>query len=352
MALLKIDNIKIKGVSACAPSDVEENRDYPYFEREDIERIIEAIGVERRRVLKKGQTCSDLAYHAAEKLIAELGWEKESIGLIAFCSPSRDYIQPDTACILQGRLGLSHSTMAFDMTLGCSAWTYGITTVASIMQTGAIKRALVLNGNMGSAENSIYDRTIWPLIGDAGTATALEYDEKAFPIYADLGTDGSNYQAIIIPDGGRRNPVTAESLVLREDSDGIRRSNLHLNMNGMEVFSFGLKTAPKSIESVLEFAGKNKEDVDMVIFHQASYYMLKKIVKKLKLDPGKVPFSLFEWGNTGACSLPYTMVTERAEQLRKGKNNIVVCAFGVGLSWASLYFETENLVIPDLIEMD
>lgn len=351
MALLKINNIKIKGISACAPSNIEENRDYPFFEREDIERIIEAIGVERRRVLKKGQTCSDLAYYAAEKLIAELGWEKESIGLIAFCSPSRDYIQPDTACILQGRLGLPHSTMAFDMTLGCSAWGYGVTTVGSIMQTGAIKRALVLNGNMGSAENSLYDRTIWPLIGDAGTVTAIEYEEGA-AIWCDAGTKGEDYQALIIPAGGRRNPVTEESLKLREDAEGIKRADIHLRMNGMEVFSFGLKTAPRSIEAVMEFAGKKKEDADIVLFHQASYYMLKKIVKKLKLDPDKVPFSLFEWGNTGACSLPYTMVTERAEQLRNGKNKVIACAFGVGFSWATLYFETDNLVIPELVVMD
>lgn len=351
MALLKINNVRIKGAAACAPKDNEENRDYPYFERNDIDRIIDTIGVERRRILKKGQTCSDLAYLAAEKLIAELGWEKESIGLLMFCSPSRDYIQPDTACVLQGRLGISHSAMCFDMTLGCSAWTYGITTAASIMQTGAVKRALVLNGNMGSAENAYEDRTIWPLIGDAGTATALEFEEGA-TIWCEAGSRGEDYHHVIIPDGGRRNPVTEESFVLTPDAEGVKRSRLHLYMNGMEVFSFGLKTAPKSIEAVLEFSGKKKEDIDMFLFHQCSYYLLKKIVKKEKLDIEKVPFSLFNWGNTGACCIPNTMVTERAEQLRHGKNKVIACAFGVGFSWATLCFETENMVIPELIEMD
>lgn len=351
MALLKINNVRIKGVSACVPSTIEENREYPYFEHDDVERIIETIGVERRRVLKKGQTGSDLAYHAAEKLIEELGWEKESIGLLMFCSPSRDYIQPDTACILQGKLGLSNSTMAFDMTLGCSAWTYSIPTAASIMQNGCIKRALVLNGNMGSAENAVTDRTIWPIIGDAGAATALEYDESA-SMWVESGTKGEDYHYVIIPDGGRRNPVTPDSFEMKPDAEGVLRSNLHLHMNGMEVFAFGLRTAPKSIEAVLEFSGKKKEDVDLVIFHQASYYLLKKIVKKEKLDPDKVPFSLFNFGNTGACCIPLTMVTEKAEQLRNGKNNILGCAFGVGFSWGTVYFETDSLVIPDLIEMD
>ena len=351
MALLKINNVRIKGAAACAPKDNEENRDYPYFERNDIDRIIDTIGVERRRILKKGQTCSDLAYLAAEKLIAELGWEKESIGLLMFCSPSRDYIQPDTACVLQGRLGISHSAMCFDMTLGCSAWTYGITTAASIMQTGAVKRALVLNGNMGSAENAYEDRTIWPLIGDAGTATALEFEEGA-TIWCEAGSRGEDYHHVIIPDGGRRNPVTEESFVLTPDAEGVKRSRLHLYMNGMEVFSFGLKTAPKSIEAVLEFSGKKKEDIDMFLFHQCSYYLLKKIVKKEKLDIEDAPFSMINFGNTGAASIPFTMVTERADRLRDGKHWIVGCSFGVGLSWATLCFETENMVIPELIEMD
>ncbi len=136
------------------------------------------------------------------------------------------------------------------------------------------------------------------------------------------------------------------------DAEGVKRSRLHLHMNGMEVFSFGLKTAPKSIEAVLELSGKKKDDIDMFLFHQCSYYLLKKIVKKEKLDIAKVPFSLFNWGNTGACCIPSTMVTEKAEQLRHGKNWIIACAFGVGFSWATLCFETENMVIPELIEMD
>ena len=352
MANLKIDNVRIKGMAACVPSTVEENSDYPYFDENELTRILPTIGVERRRVLKKGQTCSDLAYLAAEKLIAELGWEKESIGLLMFCSPSRDYIQPDTACVIQHRLGLPESTMCFDMTLGCTAFTYGTTTALSILQNGAIKRGLVLNANMGSAEDAYTDKTTWPLIGDAGTATAYEYDETATPIWCELGTKGEDYEAIIIPDGGRRNPVTEKSLELIEFDKNIKRSRLHLDMKGMDVFSFAMKTAPKSVNDVLAFSGKTIDDIDMFFFHQANYYMVKKIIKKLKINPEDAPFSMINFGNTGAASIPFTMVTERADRLRDGKHWIVGCSFGVGLSWATLCFETENMMIPELIEMD
>ena len=348
MARIKLNNIRIKGIAACAPSKVEENSEYPYFDENEFETIIPSIGVERRHVAKEGQTCADFAQRAAEKLIEELGWEKESIDLLIFGSPSKDYIQPDTACVLQGKLDLPESTMAFDMTLGCTGWTYGMTTAGSLLQTGCIKRAILLNGIQGTAESCYYDKTGYPLFSDVGTATALEYDPTAAPIYCELGTIGKDYDAIIVPDGGRRSPVTVESLELKEYEKNVVRNRLHTFMKGMEVFSFALKTAPRSTEAVLEFAGKTKDDIDNFIFHQANYYMVKKIIKKLKIDPEKAPVVMRDFGNTGACSIPFTMVIGRADQLRNGKVTNVGCSFGVGLSWASLCFETENLVIPEL----
>lgn len=348
MAQIKLNNVRIKGISACAPSKVEENSEYPYFDENEFETIIPTIGVERRHVAKPGQTCADFAQRAAEKLMEELGWERESIDLLVFGSPSKDYIQPDTACVLQGKLNLPESTMAFDMTLGCTGWTYAMTTAGSLLQTGCIKRALVLNGIQGSAESCYYDKTAYPLFSDVGTATALEFDPSADPIYCELGTIGKDYEAIIVPDGGRRSPVTEDSLRLVEYEKNVVRTRLHTFMKGMEVFSFALKTAPKSTEAVLGFAGKTKDEIDYFFFHQANYYMVKKIIKKLKIDPEKAPIAMRDYGNTGACSIPFTMVIERAEQLRHGKQKCVGCSFGIGLSWASLYYETEDLVIPKL----
>lgn len=348
MAQVIINNVRIKGIAACAPSKVEENSEYPYFDENEFETIIPSIGVERRHVAKPGQTCSDFACKAAEKLIEELGWEKETIGLLIFCSPSKDYLQPDTACVLQGKLDLPESCMAFDMTLGCTGWCYGMTTACSLVQSGGIKRALLLNGIHGSAESCYYDKTGYPLFSDVGTATAIEFDASAAPIYCNLGTIGKEYDAIIVPDGGRRNPVTVESLELKEYEKNVVRNRLHTFMKGMEVFSFALKTAPRITNEVLEFAGKTKDEIDNFFFHQANFFMVKKIIKKVKIDPEKAPIIMRDFGNTGACSIPFTMVIGRAEQLRHGKAKNVGCSYGVGLSWASLYFETEDLVIPEL----
>ena len=350
MALVTIHNVAIRGMAACVPSKIEENSDYPYFDDNELDRIIPTIGVERRRVLEKGQTCGDLACKAAEKLIQELGWDKESIQLLIFCSPDRDYILPDTACIIQGRLGLSKATMAFDMTLGCTGWTYPMTTAASIVSNGCIKRALVLTGNHATWENSYEDKTAYPLFSDSGSATAIEFDESAPAIYAELGTDGENYKDIIIYDGGARNGFSKDSLTLTEYAPNIKRNRLHMEMEGMAVFSFALKTAPISVKSLLEYCNEDQNNVDCFFFHQANYYMVKKIIKKLRLDPEKAPFSMKNYGNTGASSIPFTMVTERKDFFQNNTSKNIACSFGVGLSWASLFFETRNLVIPQLLE--
>ena len=350
MALMNLEKVSIRGMAASVPFQSEENNSYPYFDENEFNRMIPTIGVERRRSLKKGQTCGDLAYEAANKLLKELGWDRNSIDLLVFCSPDRDYIIPDTACVLQGRLGLQKNTMAFDMTLGCTGWVYSMTTVCSLLSSGCLKRALLLTGNMGSYECAYTDKTAYPLFSDSGTATALEYDLNAPPIFCHLGTDGLNYKDIIIQDGGARNWVNEDSLKSVEYGPNIKRTRLHMEMNGMNVFSFALKVAPETVDILLDFCKKSKDEVDNFFFHQANLYMVNKIIKKMHIDASKAPFSLRNFGNTGASSIPLTMVTERADSLRNICAKNVGCSFGVGLSWASIYYETERLVIPDLIE--
>ncbi len=350
MAFLELNNVFIRGVAACVPSQSEENNSYPYFDENEFDRMIPTIGVERRRNLKKGETCGDLTCKAAKKLMSDLKWSPDSIDLLIFCSPDRDYIIPDTACILQGKLGLAKTTMAFDMTLGCTGWVYSMTTICSLLSSGCLKRALLLTGNMGSYECAYTDKTAYPLFSDSGTATALEYNCSAPPMFCHLGTDGLNYKDIIIHDGGVRNGVSEDSLKLVEYGPNIKRTRLHMEMNGMNVFSFALKVAPETVDCLLDFCKKTKDEVDNFFFHQANLYMVNKIIKKMRIDASKAPFSLRNFGNTGASSIPLTMVTERAESLRNGRAKNVGCSFGVGLSWASIYYETDRLVIPDLIE--
>lgn len=350
MAFFKINNVRVCGMSACVPKQVEENADI-YSKWGDFSNFLGTTGIERRHIVPQEVCSSDLCIAAAEKLINELRWEKESIDAIVFVTQTADYILPATSPIIQDRLGLGEECYTLDISLGCSGWVYAMSALAALLQNGCMKRGLVLAGETPSKGCSAEDKSTWPLFGDAGTATAIEYDEEATPMLFHMCTDGSGKDTIIINDGGFRNATTTASLALVEHEEGVVRNKLQLELDGMNVFSFGITKAPKSVKKLLENYEIDKDSVDKFVFHQANLFMNEKIRKKLKLEEDKVPYSLKDFGNTSSASIPLTLVTQNSEELTSKKLNIIGCGFGVGLSWGSVYFETENIVCPELIEL-
>ncbi|MEG0700955.1 MAG: 3-oxoacyl-[acyl-carrier-protein] synthase III C-terminal domain-containing protein, partial [Muribaculaceae bacterium] len=121
--------------------------------------------------------------------------------------------------------------------------------------------------------------------------------------------------------------------------------------NGMDVFTFGISKAPKSVNSLFEKFGIDRDEVDYYLFHQANKFMNEKIRKKLKLTEVQVPYSLKDFGNTSSATIPLTMVTQLQKELVTEKLNLVGCGFGVGLSWGSINFSTDKICVPDLIEI-
>ena len=351
MAFLKIPNVAVRGISACVPKKINENLDYPMND-EDRVKLISSIGVERKRIVDINTCTSDLCFKAAEKLIEELNWVKSEIDCLIFVTQTPDYILPATSCILQHRLGLSTECYAQDISSGCSGWVYGMSTISSIVFTGDgdIRKALLLVGDTTSKLTSKEDKSTWPLFGDAGTATALEYVAGDEGPKFHLGTDGEDAEAIIIKDGGYRNYFSADSLKIVSYEEGISRTNLQVYLDGMNVFSFGISRGPQSVNKLLEYFGIDKDSIDYFTFHQANLYLNEKIRKKLKLESEKVPNSLKNFGNTSSATIPLTLVTELRENLKSKKLNHIGCAFGVGLSWGSVYFSTDHIVCPVMIE--
>jgi len=353
MAFQEIKNVKISGISACVPKHIEDNRNLSLFgDQDEMNKFIDTTGIVQRHTVGNQDICSsDLCYEAAKKLIKELNWEKEEIDCLIFVSQTPDYMLPATSCILQGKLGLSKDCFAMDISLGCSGWVYGLSTITSLLSSGNMKKALLLVGDTVTVTKSPLDKSTYPLFGDAGTATAVEYDLGNDGMKFNTGTDGEKYKNIIIRDGGFRNFFTEDSLKIKEREPGIFRNNLQSFLHGQNVFIFGITRAPKSIKSLLERYEINKEDIDFYIFHQANLLMTEMIRKKIKVKPEKVPYSLNEYGNTSSASIPLTMVTRLSEILKKGKHKNLGCSFGVGLSWGSVVFETSDLVCPDIIEI-
>jgi len=347
MAFLQINNVRIVGMAAGVPKNVRSNL---HPQEDDIissdyspEDFVATTGVQERRFSNTLCT-SDLCYGAAEKLIADLGWDKNEIEALIFVSQTADYYLPSTACILQDRLGLNKECYASDCALGCSGWVYGMSNIVSLVSSGCIKKAILLTGD---ARRRV--PTNDPLFGFAGTATALEYEEGASPIRFHFGSDGSGFDAIIIPDGGSRNQVNPKSFDM-EEIDGKQYNRLQTRMKGMDVFGFGISTAPKSIKKMAEHFGIDYLDADYYVFHQANMKMNNMIVKKLKLPEEKVPSCMKYFGNTSSASIPLTIVTQLKENAANKK--FICCGFGVGLSWGTVAFETKDIMISDLVELE
>jgi len=351
MAFVQVENVRIIGISSSVPKTSQEVKDVSVFTNDEAVKFSSGTGVERRRLTQSDMTSADLCYSAAEKLLDELGWSRNDIDCLLFVTQTPDYILPATSCLLQERLNLKQETVVLDISLGCSGWIYGLFTMASLLSNGSLNRGLLLVGDTISKTCSAVDRSTYPLFGDAGTATALEFCPGSKGLKFHLAADGSGAEDIIIHDGAFRNMYSNKSLSIETVEEGISRAPVNLVLDGMNVFSFGISKAPESVNSLLDHFNIEVDNVDYFLFHQANLFMNEKIRKKLKLPVEKVPYSLRDFGNTSSASIPLTICNELKDKIRNRQCSFVACGFGVGLSWGSVWFSTENLICPEIVEL-
>lgn len=352
MAKLTTKNVKIVGMSVCVPSRVEENIDLPIFaNREEAEKVIASTGIERRRVCDDGVTASDLSVKAVEKLLADMGWAPDTVDCLFYVCTSRDYIAPQTACILQDRLGLREDCFVMDLPLGCSGWVYGMSVITSMMQTGMFKRGLLIAAETNTKNRNPKDRTVRPLFGDAATVTALEYDAAwPHPMNFVFGVDGKGASAIMTKFGGMRHPTTHDALLEVEIEPGIIRKGTDMVVNGMDVFGFAIKRPPASLKDLIATFNIDIDAIDFLFLHQANKFIDEKIRKSIKVPPEKVPYCIQDFGNVTSASIPLTMVTQTASALKTGERHCIACGFGVGLAWASCELWTNGMKCPKMEE--
>jgi 3-oxoacyl-[acyl-carrier-protein] synthase-3 len=354
MALFSVSNVRLTGISGSVPVTEVSNYDYKWISVKERELLVKMTGIEKRRVVPglRTITASDLCYAATEKLIEELKWDKKDVDMLVFISQSRDYSLPSTSAILQDRLSLPHSCMTFDICLGCSAYVYGLSVIAGLMQTGMIKKSLLLVGDISTLSTSYRDKSAYPLFGDAGTATAFEYDPKAPVMHFNLMTDGSGFDAIIMPDGGLRNWYDRKkSFIYKKHDVGIYRTPLNVHLDGIKVFSFSLREVAPNARDLLTYCNKTIEEADYIVLHQANKLINESIRKKLKVPEEKLPYTIHKYGNTSCASIPITMVAELQKELKTRYLRMLLSGFGVGLSWGSVWLETDNVVVPDVIDL-
>lgn len=353
MAYLQYEGVGITAMSAAVPKRVIKNREYTeVFPQEEANEIVEKTGIEERRFADAETCSSDLCFSAAEKLIADNNINKEEIDLLVFISQTPDYRMPATSCTLQHRLGLSNVTIAFDITLGCSAFLYGLSVVYGMMERSGLRKALLLDGETRSKVYSPRDRRSAFLFGDGGVAALIERDPKFGKSIFSLNTDGSRADLIMIPAGGYRKMSSAETVVEKViDEFGNMRSDEQGYMRGGDVFNFVIREIPRDIKNMLAKVEKTVDDFDFIVFHQANNFINSYIMKKMKMDSAKIPSTIAKFGNTSSVSVPLTIVSELKDKL-DGHKDLLLSAFGVGMTWATGVIAMEDCKISEIVEVE
>ena len=206
-----------------------------------------------------------------------MNWNRDEIKILVFITQTPDYLIPNTSSILQEKLNLSKNCLAFDINLGCSGYVYGLSVIGSLLQNMPGSKALLLVGDISTKTISMQDKSTAPLFSDAGTATSLEFS-LGNQIHFNLQTDGKEFDAIIIPDGGYRNPVSEKSFEVKEYEGGILRNNLAMKLDGLKIFNFALREIAPNINALLSEKKTDKSSIDYFVFHQANLLMLESFM--------------------------------------------------------------------------
>ena len=324
------------------------------YGQEEVERIIASTGIERVRIAPAGVCASDLCQAAAEKLLAELAVDRQTIDGILLVSQTPDWLLPATACALQDRLGLSRETVAMDILYGCSAYVYGLFQAGLLIQGRACKRILVCVGDTISRLVHPRDKAARMVFGDGGSATLVETDKTnpTWPFI--LRTDGAGGQHLRVAAGGARLPRSPETAQAKKRESANWRSPENVYMNGMEILNFSLREVPPTIRDLVAMQNWMDADLDQgaVILHQANRFMVDYLRRKMKLSQEAVPVAVRNIGNTGPATIPLALSLCHRELARQNRlARTVMCGFGAGLSWGATAADLSRTIILDPVDL-
>ena len=354
MAIVSFNGVGITCMAAAVPKRIIDNYNYSLdiWPAEEVKKVVDKVGVKERRFADDKTCSSDLCFAAAERLFADNRIDRNEIDLVVFLSQTPDYRMPATSILLQDRLGLPTTAMAFDISLGCSGFISALAIVYSMVISGGFKKALLLDGETRSKVYSRKDRREAFIFGDAGVAAIIEKNDVFGASHFSLNSDGSRGKLIMIPGGGYRKMSSVETLTERViDKYGNIRSEENGYMEGENVFNFVIVEVPKDIKRLLTESHEDSSSIDFYVFHQANAFINNYIAKKLKLDNQKIPWTIEKYGNTSSVSVPLTIVSELKDKM-DGEKKLLLSAFGVGMAWATAIIPFVDCHISDIVEVE
>ncbi len=319
-------SVGILATGSYTPDRVLSNFDLEKMVETTDEWIVSRTGIRERRICSAEQASSDLAYEAAKKALERANISAEQLDMIIVATVTPDMMFPSTACILQEKLGAKRAA-ALDVSAACTGFLYGITTAAQFIANGLYKYVLVVGVETLSKITNYKDRNTCVLFGDGAGAAVIGEVREGFGFQSfELGADGAGGELLCLPAGGSRIPASSESV----------ENNLHyLSMAGGEVFKFAVRVMNSATEAVLSKAGVERENIDLLVPHQANKRIIDSAVQRFGLSEDKVAINLDRYGNMSSASIPVALDEAIAAGRVKEGDNVILVGFGGGLTWGA-----------------
>lgn len=310
----KYDRVAVRGIETVVPEKRIDNTEYAeQLGGRKVSKQIRLTGIRSCHVSDGTETTETMCTEAAERLLDRLGWSKHEIRGVILVTQTPSCVMPATAFRIQKKLGIGENCIAFDVNMGCSGYTTGLTIAGGLLanlETGS--KMLLLVGDTVTKcleENDIQTRMMF---GDAGTATALETVPNSSLVYMQKSL-GEGCDAIFMKD-----------------------QNDHFHMDGMQVFRYTINEVLSYIREFMERSGFTDGDIDYYVFHQAQKHIVDHVAEFCGIPDDKLLISYEEYGNTSGASVPVTLTVNR-EKLKTGRGRVLMCGFGVGLSCGIVY---------------
>jgi 3-oxoacyl-[acyl-carrier-protein] synthase-3 len=317
--------VGILGTGHYVPEKVLTNQELEAMVETNDEWIVSRTGIKERRIAADHQATSDLAYEASVEALRKAGITADQLGLIIVATMTPDVMCPSTACILQDKLGAKKAA-AFDLVAACSGFVYGLANGSNFVASGMYDYVLVVGSEVLSRVTDYTDRNTCILFGDGAGAVVLgpTTEGRGFEAF-ELGADGAGGPLLrggCI--GGSRYP-NAECL-----PSGMTH---HIWQNGREVFKFAVRIMDSLTESVLAKAGKTKQDINLLVPHQANIRIIHAAMEKLELTENEVVINVDRYGNISAATIPIALSEAVDARRVKEGDTVVLVGFGGGLTW-------------------
>ena len=316
----------ILGMGYAVPDQVLTNHDLEKMVDTSDQWIKERSGIERRHILEKGRTNSDLGAESSIKALRDAGVSVEDIDIIINASITPDQQFPSTACIVQDKIGAKNAA-GFDISAACSGFLYGLILADNIIKNDPNKKILVLGTEVLSRITDWEDRSTCVLFGDGSGAAVLGASDGSSGILSSyMKSNGKLAHLLYMPGNGVAHPTS---------HDTVDQKMHYIKMEGRETFKHAVKSMSQAAEEALKYAEIDKKDIDLLITHQANMRIIKALGNRLKVNEDKVFSNIAEYGNTSAASIPIAMNEARDQGKLNRGDLLLLAAFGGGFTWAA-----------------